>query len=184
MLVWAREVTLTGVSCVSCVLGGLERSPRWALAQGERPIPTRRLPSWVGAKGFLPLKSGGRCCIMVRGAALECQDDLEEPACALHMHELHPWQTLIRESSFAYERANVMVAWAAQTCTHEHAMRLLGRVDVMLREDPAWAAQPCPACGMPQSLHTTYQGTLAHVVASYAVVLGNSLAWCMLHRMV
>ena len=78
VLVWAREVTLTCVSCVSCVLGGLERSPRWALAQGERPIPTRRLPSWVGAKGFLPLKAGGRCCIMVRGAALECQDDLKE----------------------------------------------------------------------------------------------------------
>ena len=94
---------------------------------------------------------------MVRGAALECQDDLKELACALHMHELHPWQGLIRESSFAYERANVMVAWAAHICTHEDAWRLLGRIDVMLREDPAWAAQPCPACAMPQAEHTTYQ---------------------------
>lgn len=175
VLVWAQKVTLTCVSCVSCVLGGLERSPRWALAQGERPIPTRRLPSWVGAKGFLPLKAGGRCCIMVRGAALECQDDLEELACALHMHELHPWQGVIRESSFAYERANVMVAWAAHMCTHEDAWRLLGRIDVMLREDPAWAAQPCPACGMPQSLHTTYQAYLNRYAGSMEAFHGPHL---------
>ena len=83
--------------------------------------------------------------------------------CALHMHELHPWQMRIREGSFNYESVNVMDAWAAQdawadqTCTHEGATRLLARVDVMLREDPAWAAQPCPACAMPQAEHTTYQ---------------------------
>ena len=112
---------------------------------------------------------------MVRGAALECQDDLKELACALHMHELHPWQGLIRESSFAYERANVMVAWAAHMCTHEDAWRLLGRIDVMLREDPAWAAQPCPACGMPQSLHTTYQAYLNRYAGSMGAFHGPHL---------
>ena len=174
VLVWAQKVTLTCVSCVSCVLGGL-RSPR-ALAQGEQPKPTpKRLLSSVGAKGFLPLKAEGRCCIMVRGAALECQDDLKELACALHMHELHPWQGIIRESSFAYERANVMVAWAAHMCTHEDAWRLLGRIDVMLREDPAWAAQPCPACGMPQSLHTTYQAYLNRYAGSMEAFHGPHL---------
>ena len=106
-------------------------------------------------------------CIMVPGDALQCKDELEKLACAFELDELGPWQRRTRPGT-SYECVYLLEPQlaAAQTCTHAGPVGLLAGIEEMLRNDPAWAAQRCPACDMPQEQHTTYQAYLNRYAGS------------------